>query len=64
MWDFIWLATIFSINLETTFNPDTGLKLLNSIRSSEGFFNSGVTYEQFLRHLGTSFLPMRDLRAL
>ena len=39
---FIRLATIFSINLETKFNPDTGLKLLNSFRSSEGFFNSGV----------------------
>ena len=24
------LATIFSINLETKFNPDTGLKLPNS----------------------------------
>ena len=41
--NFIWLATIFSINLETKFNPDTGLKLLNSFRSIEGFFNSGVT---------------------
>ena len=40
---FIWLATIFSNNLETKFNPDTGLKLLNSFRSSEGFFNSGET---------------------
>ena len=44
MWNFIWLATIFSINLETKFNPDTGLKLPNSFRSSEGFFNSGVTW--------------------
>ena len=44
MWDFIWLATIFSINLETKFDPDTGLKLLNWFRSSEGFFNSGVTW--------------------
>ena len=44
MWDFIWLATIFSINLETKFNTDTCLKLLKSFRSSEGFFNSSVTW--------------------
>ena len=56
MWDFIWLATIFSINLETQFNPDTGLKLLNSFRSSEGFFNNGAIVEQFWRYLGTSLL--------
>ena len=44
MWDFNWLATIFSIYLETKLNPDTGLKLLILFRSSEGFFNSGVTW--------------------
>ena len=42
MWDFIWLATIFSINLKTKFIPDTGLKLLNSFRSSEGFLCGAI----------------------
>ena len=34
---------LFNINLETKFNPDTSIKLLNSFQSNDGFFNTGVT---------------------
>ena len=37
------LYGFFNINLETKFNPDTNLKLLNSFRSNYVFFNTGVT---------------------
>ena len=32
------LYSLFNINLETKFNPDKSLKLLNSFRSNDEFF--------------------------
>ena len=37
------LYGLFNINLETKFNPDTSIKLLNSFQSNDGFCNTGVT---------------------
>ena len=37
------LYDLFTINVETKFIPDTSLKLLNSLLSNDGFFNTGVT---------------------
>ena len=37
------LYGLFNINLEAKLYPDTSLKLLNSFRSNDVFFNTGVT---------------------